>query len=151
MESIGIRKYIITYGVCYTIGLVAVIGVLKLLELEGNSGVSIGVLIGSAMYAASKFISDNKRVPNKAEKSKLVWQSFLVSWLVSLILLLIIVASIIDLEEIPKLSEDITQTNIAIIMGATVFASLIQWGILTYSYGSLAKKQYATLVKKGKI
>ncbi len=151
MESVNIRKYIISFSACYTIGVVTVFIVLTVLDLEGNSGISVGILIASALYAVIKFIDDNKRAPNKTEKNKLVWQSLLMSWLVSLVLFLIAAVVILETEDISFLGELVTQTNIAIFLGAAVFITLIQWGILVYSYGPLAKRRYAALLKKGKI
>ena len=90
-ENVAVTKYIVKFGVVYTLGVIVVSVGFTLLELDHSSGASIGILIASAMYAVGTFIQDYKRLPSKTEKSRLVWSSFFVSWLVSILLVISVV------------------------------------------------------------
>jgi len=151
MESVPIKKYIIHFSVVYIVVMVVLHGILALLDLEGNSGALLAILMGAAAYTASKFIKDNKRVPNKIEKSKLVWLSFGVSWVISIVFVVFFVALMFEKEDWLALKTLISEMSGLILWGAVIFTSFIQWASLSYGYGSLAKKQYTALLKKGKI
>ncbi len=150
-QSVDLTKYIIKFGITYTIGLIALFLISYIFDLDLGSGASIGVLAGSAVYSVGKFIRDNKRIPSKKEKSKMVWSSFAVSWLVPIFLLFIAVLVLGGGQGLAELSSLAAQANVAIIAGISIFVSLIYLAILYYSYGGLAKKQYDVLKKKGKI
>lgn len=150
-QDVAITKYTIKFGVVYTIGLIVLSAIFYIFDLDHSSGASIGVLIGAAMYAAGKFIQDNKRVPSKNEKSKMVWSSFVILWLVSVMLLLIVVLIIGGNQGLTELTQLAAKLNVAIVVGVTIFVSLVYLAILYYSYGGLARKQFDGLKKKGKI
>jgi hypothetical protein len=150
-HNINLSSYTIRFAIAYCIGLIIVAGIFYIFDLEHSSGASVGVLIGAAMFSASKFIQDNHRLPSKTEKSRLIWQSFLVSWLVTLVLLLVMVIALGGLQVLAEMSQLASRLSVTIVAGVIIFASLVQWAVLYFSYGSLAKKQYEALVKKGKI
>jgi len=139
-QEVDVTKYIIKFGVAYIIGLVVLLVIFGIFELDHSSGASIGVLIGAAIYAVGKFIQENRRVPSKSEKSKLVWSSFIISWLASVLLFIIVVLITSGTQGLSNLSQITTQLNISIIVGAAVFMSLIYLAVLYYSYGGLAKR-----------
>ena len=150
-QTTNINKYIINFTLGYVIGLIALTIIFHFLNLENNSGASIGVLIGAAMFSAGKFIQDHKRVPDKKEKSRLVWTSLAISWLVSIVLLIASVLIFDGQQGLNDLSLLIQELNALIITGIIVFLSLIQFLVLSFSYGYLAQKQYTGLKKRGKI
>ncbi|MBW9260725.1 MAG: ABZJ_00895 family protein [Candidatus Thiodiazotropha sp. (ex. Lucinisca nassula)] len=86
-ENVTIGKDVIWFAVINLALTVCFSIVLILLEIDSNTSAIIASLVGAAMIAGSKFIQDHKRVPNRSEKTKLVWLSYLTSWLVSLLLL----------------------------------------------------------------
>ena len=150
-QDIDITKYIIKFSLGYVFGLIALAAIFYILDLEGNSGASIGVLIGAAMYAGGKFIQENKRVPNKKEKSKLVWLSLISSWVVSTFFLIAAVLILDGQQGLTDLSLLVEELNAVIITSVLLLVTLLHFAILSYSYGGLAKKQYLGLQKKGKI
>ncbi len=150
-QAVDIKKYLIRFGMIYTIGIVAASLLLGLLEFDGGSGVSIAILVVAAMQTATQFILDNKRVPNKDEKSKLIWLSFLLSVLVSVGLILVVLLVLSGMEGLAEIPQLIAQFNIFVIVIPIVVVSLLHVGLLHLSYGRLATKQFAAMQKKGKI
>lgn len=150
-QEIDLGRYIIKFLLGYTVGLILLSIVFYILDLDSNSGASIGVLIGAAVYTVGKFIQENKRVPNKQEKSKLVWSSIAITWGVSLFLMVAFVLFLEGTKGLADLTELVAEINSVILVGVIVFVTLLNWALLSYSYGGLAKRQFATLQKKGKI
>ena len=150
-QNINITKYIVKFSLGYVFGLIALTVIFHIFDLDSNSGASIGVLIGAAVYAVGKFIQENKRVPNKEEKSKLVWSSLIISWGVSILLLIAAVLILDGQQGLADLFLLVEELNAAIIAGVLFFVTLLHFAVLSYSYGGLAKIQYRGLQKKGKI
>jgi uncharacterized membrane protein len=150
-NTVDINKYIVKFGILYTIGIVVVTAILYAIDIDGNSGVSIAILMASAMYTAIKFIQDNKRIPNKSEKTKLVWSSLAVSWLLSVILFVALILFMEGFQGLAVISELIAELNTFLLLAILVLVSLIYLALLSWSYGGLAKKQYEKLLKTGKI
>ncbi|MCG7958190.1 MAG: ABZJ_00895 family protein [Candidatus Thiodiazotropha taylori] len=147
-ENVTIGKYIIWFAivnlsltVCFSIAFI-------LLEIDSNTSAVIGALVGAAMVAGSKFIQDHKRVPNRTEKTKLVWLSYLTSWLISLLLL---GGFILATSEGSQLLEMMKSVNMGIILGAIIFFSIVILATLSLSYGFLARKQLEGMKRKGVI
>ncbi len=150
-QDINITRYTIKFGVAYCIGVVVLGVIFNLLNLEHNMGASIAILFAAASISATKFIQDNKRVPNKSEKMRLVWLSLFTTWFVSIMLIISFVFAINGFGGIIGLVKLAAEMDMPIVIGAVLFVSLIHLAILSYSYGGLAKKQYDGLLKKGKI
>ncbi|MFW5427353.1 MAG: ABZJ_00895 family protein [Methylophagaceae bacterium] len=149
-ESIVISKYIKLFSIAYFLFLVVFGVALALLDIDGNAGTSIGSLVASIFIAVSRFVEDNKRIPNKTEKSKLVWYSFFSSWIISLLLFIAVVlfyGGIASFEFIPDISLD----NL-ITFGVVFFViSLIYLAGIYFCYGSFAKTALKSLQKKEKL
>ncbi|MES9856907.1 MAG: ABZJ_00895 family protein [Sedimenticola sp.] len=147
-QNAGVGKYIFRFGLVHLAILVGLSIVFTILEIESNSGVTIAALIGAAAAAVSKFIQDNKRAPNSSEKTKLVWLSYLVSWVVSLAL-----AGIFFYlsNEGGQLIEAMKSIDLAIIIGIVALVSVFYLGALSLAYGYMARKQFDGMQKKGKI
>ncbi len=150
-QDMNITKYTFKFGVAYCAGVVILGVIFNLFNLDQNVGASIAVLFAAASTSATNFIKDNKRVPNKAEKTKLVWLSLFTAWLVSIMLIISVAFAIDGFGGVVGLIKLATEIDMPVIIGAILFVSLIHLVILSYSYGSLAKKQYDGLLKKGKI
>ncbi len=147
-ENVRVGKYVFRFGVIHLILLVGISIILGLLEVEANSGVSIGALMGAAMAAVIKFIQDNKRAPSQSEKSQLIWLSLLVAVAIS-----ILISSIFFIfsGEGQEVFEALISMGFLVMLLILLFASAVCFFVLSLSYGHLAKKQYETLVKHGKL
>ena len=150
-QEVDLGSYIIKFLLGYTVGLILLSVAFHILDIDSNTGASIGVLFGAAIYAVGKFIQDNKRVPNKQEKSKLVWSSVAISWLVSLLLMFVYILFLDGAKGLADVTQMVAGINTMILFGVVVFVTLLNWAVLSYSYGGLAKRQFASLQKKGKI
>lgn len=147
-ENVRVGKYVFRFGIVHLLLLVGLSIILGLLEVEANSGVSIGALMGAAMAAVIMFIQDNKRAPNKSEKSHLIWFSLLASIAISIVLSsLFLVFS----AEGKELFSTIVSMGFLVMFLILLFASAVCFFVLSLSYGHLAKKQYDALVKHGKL
>ncbi len=150
-QPIDINKYIYKFSIVYAIGLIALTAIFNIFDINHSSGVSIAILIAAAMYTVGKFIEENKRTPNKKEKSKLVWSSLIVSWVLSIILAIVIVLALNGTQGLFEISKLAEQLNIIVIAVILFVVSLLYFAVLSWSYGGLAKKQFEGLQKKGKI
>ncbi len=147
-RDVNIGKYVLIFGLV-NLGLLVGLAILfSILNVESNSGATIGALVGAGMAAVSKFIQDNKRIPNPSEKTKLVWLSYFASWIVSLILVSIFAALS---GEGGELIEIVKSVNVVILVGVIVFLSVFYVSALYLTYGYVARKQFEGLRKKGKI
>jgi putative Mn2+ efflux pump MntP len=146
-KGIGIGKYVIRFALAY-FGLLIGLGVLAvILDIESGAGATIVVLMGAAMVAVSKFIQDHRRVPTKEEKRKLVWFSYLASWLVSLLMFGIFIA--LD-EQGREMMRVVTESGAPLFIGIIAFLALFYVGTLYVAYGYMANKQLEALQRKGR-
>ena len=90
-QNTPLKKYLFIFAGANLAMMVIAAVVLTLLDMDGNAGVNMGILIGSAMAAGHYFIKDHQRLPTAAEKRWLVFMSFLASVLVSLLFVLVVV------------------------------------------------------------
>ncbi|SDG35263.1 hypothetical protein SAMN05216571_110110 [Onishia taeanensis] len=150
-QDVNINKYVIKFFFAYALVSVAAFAILYFLDIDANSGVSVAVLIGGAMYAAGKFLEDNKRMPSKQEKSKLVWLSLFSCWGLSIDSSIIIVLAMAGFDGLLYIYAIFKSMNFLIILGLFMFVSLLYFLILSWCYGGFAKRQLKTLQKKGKV
>jgi len=137
-ENVAVLKYIIRFGLVYLVLLFGIGVVQTLLDIDAGMGVSIVALMAAAAMAASTFVRDHQRAPNVSERAKLVWVSFLVSWLVSLVLTGVLATSSVAGSELLQV---FSASNIAIVAGVIVVVSVLYLGVLSLAYGYLARKQ----------
>ena len=72
-QGIEVKRYIGKFSMVYIVGTIGFAIVFGLLDVDGNVGLPIGVLMASALYAGGQFIKDQKRLPSDDEKSRLIW------------------------------------------------------------------------------
>ena len=152
-QNVEVKKYIVQFGVVYTIGLIALYVIFMIINLDSNSGsgASIALLFASAIYSVGKFIQDNKRVPNKNEKSKLVWITLLTAIIVSAALVVIVGVIFGGVVGLSEMFHALSTLPLSIMVGIIFFVTLLHFVILSYGYGGFASKQFDALKKKGKI
>ncbi|WP_027710175.1 ABZJ_00895 family protein [Zooshikella ganghwensis] len=148
---VEVKKYIMKFGFAYIIGLVALLVIVQLFDLNHSPGVSIGVLMGAAYYAVGSFIQDNKRTPNKKEKTKMVLLSFITSCGISSLLVLSVALIFSGVDGLSVIIYMFSQFDFAIVVGSFVFMSFLYLLSLYFSYGFIAQKLYDGFKKKGKI
>ncbi|MDI4638240.1 MULTISPECIES: ABZJ_00895 family protein [Halomonadaceae] len=150
-QDVKINKYVIKFCFAYALGSVAAFAILYFLDMDANSGVSAAVLIGGAVYAAGKFVEDNKRIPSKREKSRLVWLSLFSCWGLSIASSIVVVLSVAGFDGLLYIYAIFKSMNFLIVLVLFMFFSLLYFLVLSWCYGGLAKRQLKNLKKKGKI
>lgn len=147
--DVNLKKYLLRFFLIH-IALMVLLGfVSSVLNIDFGSGMSVVILMCSAMYTVGAFIQDNKRAPNQSEKNKLVWYSFFILLGLSMIIGASLLLPLIAHVGLTSLLDDI---------GTLIFSSLfflfliaIQIILLYLCYGWLANKQYNAMKEKGKL
>jgi choline-glycine betaine transporter len=147
-QDVSVTKYVIRFALVNMGLLIGMAIMLGLLGIESSSGTTLAALLGAAMATTYKFIQDHRRIPSSGEKTKLVWLSYLASWVVSLVLVGIFVGIS---EEGLRIVEVLISINVLLLVGIIAFLSIFYVGALYVAYGYLAVKQYEGMQKKGKI
>ncbi len=148
-KEVSVMPYILKFSMVYMIGIIILITGFVVFELSHSAYASIIVLMGAILYTTSEFIQDTGRTPVKLEKTKLIWLSFLMSWLM---LLLLIVAGVLLLggqQGMTEFGSMLSQIGAAKITGAVCIVSLVYLLVMFLGYGKVAKMQYKILRKNG--
>lgn len=149
-SDISIKKYLGIFALTYSVSAIALTAISFWLDLSNNTGTSIAILLVAAMVTSGIFVKDNKRVPSKSERNRLLWGSFGASWLISIILTLIVLALFTNKTEQAALLELMLGLGWIIIGLVVLFVSVLHWFILFLVYKLTAKRQLAALEKKAK-
>lgn len=151
-QEVNLTTYIVRFSIIYVCFMICMGFIMALLPFDSNSGGTAASLIIAAMFTVIKFIKDHKRIPNKSEKMKLTLFSFLASWIVSIFLVGLFVAVSGEGRQLVDLIKSINITMfLGIFIVVLIVTSLISFGSLYFTYGFIAKKQFQTLQRKGKI
>lgn len=135
----NVSKYTFRFALVYAAFLVGAGLVMMALDIESNSGLQIGLLMGAGIVISSQFAKDHMRVPNKAEKGALVFGSFAYSMLVSCLGIALVYISSTD-EERQALLEIAGQVSPVIYAIAFAVMAVIVLMVLSFCYGHMAKK-----------
>jgi ACR3 family arsenite efflux pump ArsB len=155
-DEVGVFKFVLRFVIAYSVCSLLVWLFLEIWSAITNREITIyfefaitlGALAGAATVATSKFIRDNKGVPTSKEKSKLIWFSFVTSWLLQVLLFC---AAIVFLPKGKKIVENIQSDGLFAIFGVAIFISVFYLGLLSLNYGEFAKKRFEIMQKKGQI
>ena len=131
------------------VGIMILIAGFVVFELSYSAYASIIVLIGSVLYATSEFIQDTKRTPVKHEKTKLIWLSFFMSWLMLVLLVVAGVLLIGGQQGMTDFGNMLNQIGATKIAWAVSIVSLVYLLIMYLGYGKIAKIQYKILRRNG--
>ena len=148
-KELSITPYILKFSAVYMVGIMILIAGFVVFELSYSAYASIIVLIGSVLYATSEFIQDTKRTPVKHEKTKLIWLSFLMSWVMLVLLFVVGVLLIGGQQGMTDFGNMLNQIGATKIAGAIGIVSLVYLLIMYLGYGKIAKLQYKILRRNG--
>lgn len=132
--------YIVITGV----GVAAMLGLEFLLgtEVDLGAGFGIGATLGAGLGAATKFVHDQGRAPNAAERSRLVWGGVGILFLVSLAgmaAIFVVVAGSEAYDLLLYLAGLGNGLVLAIAAITLAFATAISFGLLYVAYGPWAR------------
>jgi hypothetical protein len=106
-------------------------------ESMDNTSSFVASILGASIYNILKFLEDNKRIPYKLEKIKLIWSALFVIWFHLLI-------SFVTNYNTIKIDYLLSFFMLIII-------SSILYITLNFIYGYFAKFQYNSMKKRGLI
>ncbi|MGH1486060.1 MAG: ABZJ_00895 family protein [Cellvibrionaceae bacterium] len=155
-NNVSIKKYMLRFALLY-IALSALLAAISyFFDIDLGTASSVVVVMSSAMYAVGVFIQDHKRPPNKTEKTRMIWVSFAISWLLSIAVIVAITVPVLLLPggvemALSYISSIITSISIVVILAILAFVTLLYLALFYFSYGFFARKQYEGLVKKNKL
>lgn len=148
-KDLSVRPYILRFGMVYVIGIIILSVGFIIFDLSHSAYASVIVLIGAVLSATSEFIQDTGRVPNSKEKSKLIWLTFLVTWLIFLILVFAAVLLLGGLQGMTEFGNMLSNIGATKLVGAVSIISLVNLLIMFFGYGKVAELQYNLLRNRG--
>tara|TARA_R110002020_G_scaffold261778_1_gene476148 strand:+ start:298 stop:747 length:450 start_codon:yes stop_codon:yes gene_type:complete len=144
-QNTPLKKYLFIFAGANLAMMVIAAVVLTLLDMDGNAGVNMGILIGSAMAAGHYFIKDHQRLPTAAEKRWLVFMSFLASVLVSLLFVLVVV--LLEPNGFAVIMMTLQEQAIVFLVVMLV-VSVVYLLVLWLGYGFMLERQFKAMQKK---
>lgn len=144
-QNTPLKKYLFIFAGANLAMMVIAAVVLTLLDMDGNAGVNMGILIGSAMAAGHYFIKDHQRLPTAAEKRWLVFMSFLASVLVSLLFVLVVV--LLEPNGFAVIMMTLQEQALLFLIVMLV-VSVVYLLVLWLGYGFMLERQFKAMQKK---
>lgn len=134
------NSYVARFAIANVVLIVIAGIVAELLNLKSVSGLGIGAAMASCIFAAAAFAKDHAREPTSEEKGIFAWRALLVSWLTSLILLVVTVAVFLSAGEIREILRSLRSGNVlAIGAGVLLLVSAIYYVSIRWAFGWYAK------------
>ncbi|MDD5359290.1 MAG: ABZJ_00895 family protein [Sulfurovaceae bacterium] len=148
-ENVNVKKYILIFGLIYFIASLIFIYIETYFKFNRHWFFSIETILG-AMIAVSFFILDNHRIPNKFEKSKLIWQSIVVVIFIDM-LIGIVQVFYFNISFAPAF-KNLSTASTALASFIIIIVALLVIGIPAYIalfliYGYYAKSQHKNIEK----
>ncbi|NCU24282.1 hypothetical protein DZC41_12600 [Acinetobacter haemolyticus] len=142
-----IKKYVLNFTASYLF-MIILLGITSIfIDISGAISSVLG-LLAAAAYTSSKFVTDQKRIPDHSEKRKLVWCCFFSS--IALSTLLILAYSILDMgfdSFIEVIQSILSEVPLWILVISLTISFLIQYWILNYSFSHIAQKRLEKMRK----
>ena len=147
-QDVHINRYVIRFAIIYLVLLIGLGLLLGFLGTSSGTGATVGAMMGAAGLTVSRFLDDHKRLPTASERTQLIWLSFLASWLVSLIPFSAVMMLTPDGGEVLRAVHTAGLTIFAVVIAVL---SAVYLGLLSLSYGFIARNRFAALQRKGRI
>jgi hypothetical protein len=117
------------YSAIY-LGLSAVVtAVLMIFDLEGNSGVGMGVLVAATAAAARKFVVDHRRAMTRGEQLRFALMGLAATLVITLVQMVVSALVLINRSEIPALYDEV---RVWIAANAGLLAIIIAGVVIVY-------------------
>jgi hypothetical protein len=140
--------YVKQFCLVYTPVMIAGFAVLTLLDINGNSGLSIGLLMGCSVWPAQRFVRDHQRLMSKGERARFALGAMLMSLLISALVAAVGVIIVSKNEGLTELAETLSAMiagNPAIAAFAVMAALLISWFTIYIGAGMFGRQLIKTL------
>lgn len=148
-KDVKVFPYVIRYTLTYAVALVLLAVLTTLTEIDSAGvGTSIAAIMVSVLAAVSKFVRDYERVPSKRERKHLTWLSLGMSVLVSAVLVVLFLGVIGQLNQLLVIFVLFSKLHSGLVFAILLFTLAMNWIALWFSYGTLAKLQHNSLIKR---
>lgn len=140
-EKVNVMKYIGIFVIAHVV-ITLIIVVVAMFVNVGSSMGTVLPAIGASYFVADRFVKDNLRAPQGVEKTQLIWLSFLMTWVLSIVYT-VIAYFVVDTQAKRALSEGLGAIGSFWVyaLGLFLFVSLILLLMFTVNYGFFARKQ----------
>lgn len=141
-STTNIVKYLGIFGAIYLCTLIVMAVISAFFDGISSTGVGLVMLYLSGQLTAIRFVKNERRLPEKTEKRKLVWGSVLLSFALSILLAGVVILSEAGQEGFKELVV-LGERPLFVWTIIILVVVLIHWGLLSLAYGRGVKK-YAT-------
>ncbi len=143
----SLKKYFWIYLGIYIAISILIMVISAFIEIGNGPGIMVPFI--AAMTTGQYFVKDHFRIPDAAEKKRLVWGSLAISWGASIIVAVIFVALQAIVGDLSSLKQMVSSGGFMLIMLlilAVVF--LISYAMTSWAYGGLLNKLAAKINNK---
>ncbi len=149
-QKTSLSPYVIRFAWVYAAFSVAATIIVSLLQMSGNTGLAIGILMASAVAAGQKFITDNKRAFHTGEKLRMAFYSLLAVIFLSAILAFGFLAwSGIGMDGFVQ--EMTGSLGLSMILGFAALVIIANYVALYLAYSFITNMIYKGMVKRGEV
>jgi hypothetical protein len=148
---IKLSTYIVRFTLIYLSALALAGLASALIDPGGGTSLSLASLLVAAFFTGSKFVSDQRRMPESTERRRLAWFSLLSSLAVSVVLLISLLAVIGQLQLLAQLPGIVGNIGVGTVAGVSLVVVLVYFTVLWFSYGWSATLRYRALEKRGEL
>lgn len=150
-QKVNLSKYALRFGGIYLILLVAASVIMAAFKINHSISVSIGILCGAASIVSNQFINEFKRSPTPIEKSKLSLYSLTAAFFASAAFSGSLIYFSSGTEGLYEFVGELFSMGPFVTALTVVFLGLLYYALLSFFYGNIAKRQYDSLIRSGKI
>jgi hypothetical protein len=149
--SIKLSRYIVRFTLAYLVVQVVAGVISAILAPESGATLAFAALIAAAYFSASKFVTDQKRMPISGERLRLVVYSMLSSLGVSTMLVLSLLVVIGQIGLVGQLPGIIANIGAGTVVGVLMISLLMYFMVLWFAYGGWAKLRFRAMERKGEL
>ncbi len=148
-DTLPVAPFLHSYAICYGLLLLAATAFVAFTKLPANAGLGLGLLIGSATFAAQRFLAVNGRVANTGEQIKLIFGSLLITFAFSMAaIFMTALSSGMTSEQLAEVVGSLAGEGtavewlslIGVIVGFTAISLWVSYGPLARILASLTKR-----------
>ncbi len=142
-----VQQYVLKFTLIFLFISIILFIISIFIELPGSIS-GIVTIACAAFVAAIKFVTEQKRIPDKAEKRQLVWGCFLSAFILSTVLSFLIFMYQVDFnfDVVKELINSLLVTlPLWILFVSIAISLLIQYCLISYGFGGFAKSRLRQL------
>jgi hypothetical protein len=148
--SASLNRYWMTFAAIYGGAMLLVNVLVHGFDLDLGSGANLAMLFAAGYGTAIKFVTDNKRAPDAAEKRKLALGSLAIAWLLSIFAVVLMVIGLG--EDVSRELFEVLQKVPAVVWILIVSViTLLYYLLLNLMYGWGARRYAAKALARGAI